>query len=53
MDEALDDAGANAFVSKPFTVDYMIQKLGPIIDTLEANQKGHGEKFYGKLVSGN
>lgn len=50
MDEALDDAGANAFISKPFTVDYMIQKIGGIVDTIEANQKGGGSKFYGNLV---
>jgi two-component system, chemotaxis family, chemotaxis protein CheY len=37
MEEALDDAGANAFISKPFTVDYMLQKLGRVVDELEKN----------------
>jgi two-component system, chemotaxis family, chemotaxis protein CheY len=32
MEEALDSAGANAFISKPFTVEYMQQKLGPVLD---------------------
>lgn len=40
MEEALDDAGANAFISKPFTVEYMLQKLGPVIDGLEKSRKG-------------
>jgi two-component system, chemotaxis family, chemotaxis protein CheY len=35
MEEALDNAGANAFISKPFTVEYMLQKLGKVVDGLE------------------
>jgi two-component system, chemotaxis family, chemotaxis protein CheY len=50
MEEALDSAGANAFISKPFTVEYMIQKLGPVIESLE--KKGSGGGFLSKLVGG-
>ena len=35
MEEALDNAGANAFISKPFTVEYMLQKLGKVIASLD------------------
>jgi two-component system chemotaxis response regulator CheY len=35
LEEALDDAGANSFISKPFTVEYMEQKLRPVIEGIE------------------
>jgi two-component system chemotaxis response regulator CheY len=35
IEEALDSAGANAFISKPFTVEYMLRKIGPVIRALE------------------
>ena len=35
VEEALDQAGATMFISKPFTVDYLLKKLGPVIDDLE------------------
>ena len=35
VEEALDRAGANAFISKPFTVDYIVRKVGPIIQGIE------------------
>ncbi|MDM7914998.1 MAG: response regulator [Candidatus Eisenbacteria bacterium] len=52
MEEALDEAGANAFISKPFTVDYLIQKLGPVFDELEEQKKGSGGGLFNKLVGG-
>lgn len=35
IEEALDSAGANAFISKPFTVEYMLRKIGPVVRALE------------------
>lgn len=37
IEEALDSAGANAFISKPFTVEYMLRKIGPVIRALEGD----------------
>jgi len=33
--EALDKAGANAFISKPFTVEYLKRKLAPVIERMQ------------------
>jgi two-component system chemotaxis response regulator CheY len=37
VEEALDGAGANAFISKPFTVEYLVQKLSRVVGGLEKN----------------
>jgi two-component system, chemotaxis family, chemotaxis protein CheY len=43
MEEAFEDGKVNAFISKPFTADYMFQKLQPVIEGLQAGaQKGRG-----------
>ena len=34
IEEALDRAGANAFITKPFTVDYIVRKVGPVIESI-------------------
>jgi two-component system, chemotaxis family, chemotaxis protein CheY len=49
IEEALDDAGANAFITKPFTVDYLSQKLTPILTKIEEKQKKAGGGFFSKL----
>ena len=36
IEEALDSAGANTFISKPFTVEYMRRKIGPVVRALLA-----------------
>ena len=35
MMDALDDAGANAYICKPFTIEELILKLGPIFKKLK------------------
>jgi two-component system chemotaxis response regulator CheY len=35
IEEALDRCGANAFISKPFTVDYIRRKVGPLIQAMQ------------------
>lgn len=54
IEEALDYAGANGFISKPFTEEYLSQKLTPIIQELEEKQKPKksGGGFFSKLVKG-
>jgi two-component system chemotaxis response regulator CheY len=36
IEEALDSAGANTFISKPFTVQYLLWKIGPVVRALLA-----------------
>lgn len=50
LEEALDRAGANAYVSKPFTVEYIQRKLSPIVDDISAKAKAGGG-FFSKLMS--
>ena len=52
VEEALDKAGANGFISKPFTVEYMQKKLSPIIDDLAKRQEKPAGGFFSKLVGG-
>jgi two-component system chemotaxis response regulator CheY len=40
MEEALDEAGADAFLSKPFTVEEMQQKLQKSVEKAEARKQG-------------
>jgi two-component system, chemotaxis family, chemotaxis protein CheY len=35
MEEAMDAGGASAFISKPFTLDYMRQKLVPVLEAMQ------------------
>lgn len=53
VEEALDSAGANAYISKPFTVEYMQHKLSSLIieiGTKQAAKPAGG--FFSKLVGG-
>jgi two-component system, chemotaxis family, chemotaxis protein CheY len=34
MEEAMDDGGASAFISKPFTLEYLRGKLNPVLEAL-------------------
>ena len=49
VEEALDDAGANAFISKPFTGEMLDRKLAPIISDIEARSSSRGG-FFSKLM---
>ena len=40
IEEALDQAGANAFISKPFTADDLKRKLQSIVESLEGIVSG-------------
>lgn len=56
VEEALDKAGATAYISKPFTVEYMQKKLSPIIDEVSKRQvdkPAASGGFFSKLVGGN
>lgn len=48
--EATDDAGADAYICKPFTVDHLQQKLGKIFEDLAKRKPSGG--FFGKLLGG-
>lgn len=65
IEEALDEAGADAFISKPFTVDELSRKLKKVVDKAqvlqvrrmreeriqreEEQQQSGGGGFFGKL----
>jgi two-component system, chemotaxis family, chemotaxis protein CheY len=51
IEEALDEARASAYICKPFTVEYLHQKLTPIINGMAEKQK-KPSGFFGKLVGG-
>ena len=51
VEEALDMAGANAYIAKPFTVEYMQKKISPLVNELEAKSSSKkGKGFCGKLM---
>lgn len=54
LEEALEKAKVNAYISKPFTGDYLGRKLAPIIFGLADNQPKPKPKtgFFGKLIGG-
>jgi two-component system chemotaxis response regulator CheY len=49
IEEALDSAGANAYICKPFTVEEMEAKLGKIVEEIEARatQSSSGGGLFG------
>ena len=49
LEEALDDAGANAFISKPFTNEILDRKLAPLIKDMEERASSRGG-FFSKLM---
>lgn len=54
MNEALDSAGADAFICKPFTVIDLERKLGKIIEQIpEKSDKKPQSGFFGKLLGSN
>ncbi len=51
VEEALDQAGANAYIAKPFTVEYMQHRLSPLFTELATKQtQKPGGGFFGKLM---
>ena len=49
VQEALDEAGANAFISKPFTSETLDRKLAPLIKDIEARSDSRGG-FFSKML---
>jgi two-component system chemotaxis response regulator CheY len=54
LEEALEKAKVNAYISKPFTGDYLGRKLAPIIFGLADKEPKAKPKtgFFGKLIGG-
>jgi two-component system chemotaxis response regulator CheY len=51
VEEALDRAGANAYISKPFTVEYIQKKISPLVDEIgKKQQEKPSGGFFSKLV---
>jgi len=49
IEEALDEAGANAFISKPFTSEMLERKVSPLIKDIESRSSSHGG-FFSKMI---
>jgi two-component system, chemotaxis family, chemotaxis protein CheY len=49
IEEALDSAGANAYITKPFTVEYILNKIGPLIADIEKKRGQKSGGFFGKF----
>lgn len=49
IEETLDDAGADGYIVKPFTVDILRKKLKPILEEMGKGKKKSGG-FFGKLA---
>lgn len=49
VEEALDEAGANAYICKPFTVEDVERKLKPLLEKIAAHQQAGGGGFFSKL----
>jgi len=49
VEEALDTAGVDGYVVKPFTVDTLQKKLTPLFDKL-SDAQGKSKGFFGKLA---
>jgi len=53
MEMALDEAGASAYVCKPFTSEDIVRKIGKFIEMIgEKKQKTSRGGFFGKLLGG-
>jgi two-component system, chemotaxis family, chemotaxis protein CheY len=48
VEEAMDEAGADSYVVKPFTAEVLKQKIEPLFEKL----KSSGGGFFSKLASG-
>jgi two-component system chemotaxis response regulator CheY len=50
IEEALDEAGANAYICKPFTAEDLVRKLQPLFEEIAASRGESGsETFLGRL----
>lgn len=49
VEEALDSAGVDGYVVKPFTVEILQKKLGPLFEKLAASQT-QSKGFFNKLA---
>ncbi len=49
VEEALDDAGADGYIVKPFTAEVLQKKLTPLLEKLNQGKKKSGG-FFGKLA---
>jgi len=49
VETALDEAGADEYICKPFTVDQLERKLSPIIEDMQ-EAPGDSEDFFSNLV---
>lgn len=49
VEEAMDDAGVDRYVVKPFTPEVLKKKLEPLFEKLVDNKKSSG--FFGKLAA--
>ncbi len=49
VEEALDEAGVDCYIVKPFTVEILQKKLGPLFEKVAGPAKKSGG-FFGKLV---
>ncbi len=50
VEEALDSAGVDSYVVKPFTTEVLVKKLGPMFEKLEASAAKPKKGFFGKMV---
>lgn len=50
--EALDHAGASAFITKPFTVDVLQRKLSEVFQSMEEKKNKKGSGFFSRLAGG-
>jgi two-component system, chemotaxis family, chemotaxis protein CheY len=53
IEEALDEAGADEFVTKPFTTDVLRRKLAPLIQGIADAKASHSSQprgFFSKLI---
>jgi len=48
VEEALDDAGVDCFVVKPFTTDVLLKKLEPLFEKIKDSSSGG---FFGKMAA--
>ena len=51
VEEALDSAGVDSFIVKPFTVEVLQKKLEPLFQQAEAAEGG-GDGFFGQMAAG-
>lgn len=49
IEEALSDAGANAYICKPFTDEEIANKVGPMIAAI-LEMRGETHEYYSKLL---